>query len=157
MSRFILSAALLALAACETPVGPAPDASASNSTPTAASLTVSGAYVPAAPAGGTSGLFFTVSAGPTADTLLAVQTDVAARTEIHESIDAGDGMRGMRAVQGVPVPVGTGVALAPGGTHAMLFEVTQALAPGDTVRAVALFARAGEVPVVAVVRSLQEM
>lgn len=149
MPRLALAAALLGLAACEAPPAPtgAPDGP----------RTVSSAYVPAAPAGGTAGLFFDVSAARTADTLLAVKTDVAARVQVHRTTAGSGGMRGMARVERVAIAPGDGLAFAPGGLHAMLFEVTRALAPGDTVRATAVFAQAGDVPVVAVVRSLREM
>ena len=139
--------ALLALAACEAPAPPLPTEA----------RTITGAYVPAAPAGGTAGLFFEVSAARAPDTLLAVRTDAAAQVQIHRTTAGDGGIRGMARLDRVVVPAGGGLAFAPGGLHVMLVETTRGLAPGDTVRATAVFARAGDVPVVAVVRSLREL
>ena len=150
-----LLAGLLLLAACESPPAEAPT-SALGPSEAPAALAVSNAYAPVSPAGGTTALFFTIDGGPEADTLVAVRTEASVRTEVHESFD-DDGLRGMRPVDGVAVPAGGTVALAPGSFHAMLFETTRAIAPGDTVAATAVFARAGEVPVAAVVRSLDDL
>ena len=82
----------------------------------------------------------------------------AARADVHEAYDAGDGLRGMRTVpDGVPVAAGATVALAPGGFHAMLVGLAAPLAPGDTLDATATFARAGRLPIRAGVRALGEM
>ena len=165
MSRLTLAAfAVLAFAACETPA-PAPAAPSRDAAPTDAApsgpsgaLTVADAYAPAAPAAGTSALFFSIAAGSEPDTLVAVAFAGAERTEVHETYDTPGGLRGMRTVPGgVPVAAGATVALAPGSYHAMLLGLAAPLAPGDTLDAVATFARAGEVPLRAVVRTLGEM
>lgn len=155
MARSLLIA-MLGLAACQQP---APDAPATPDAEGVATgpLTIMDAYTPPAPAGGTGGLFLTITGGAEADTLRSVAFAGAERSEIHESYDAGDGMRGMRPVAGVPVPAGGAATLGPGGTHVMMMNLARALAPGDTLRAEATFDRAGAVPVVAVVRSLEAM
>lgn len=152
--RAFLASPLLLLAACQTPDLP-PAAAAPPTEATPAELRVGDAYTFAAPMGGTAGLFLTIDAGTEPDTLLAIRTDAALRTEVHETTDAGDGMRGMRPVEALPVP-SSGVRLEPGSVHAMLFETTRALAPGDTLGATAVFSRAGDVPVRAVVRALRD-
>ena len=142
----------LALGACAPP-GDAPPGNA----PPGDAPSVTDAYAPAAPAGGTGALFFTVTGGTEPDTLVAVAFAGAARTDVHESYD-DDGLRGMRTVpDGVPVAAGATVALAPGGVHAMLANLAAPLVPGDTLAAVATFARAGEQPFRAVVRPLGAM
>lgn len=149
--------AALGLAACEQP---APDATPDATTGTAGTqgpLTVSDAYAPPAPAGGTGGLFFTITGGAEADTLRSVAFTGAERAELHETYDAGGGMRGMRPVAGVPVAARGETALAPGSAHVMLMNLARPLAPGDTLRAEATFARAGSVAVVAVVRAPDAM
>ena len=161
MTRALLLAPLLLLTACQdTPEPDLPPPAATPPTePTPATagrveLRVGDAYAFATPAGGTAGLFMTIDAALEPDTLLDVRSDAAARTEVHESYDAGGGMRGMRPVLNLPVPNGGGVRLEPGGYHVMLIETTRALAPGDTLAATAVFAKAGEVPVRAAVRPL---
>lgn len=157
MSRSAFLSALLALAACQPEVPVPPPADPLPDAPTAArtALGVSDAYLFAAPAGGTAGMFFTVDAGPDADTLLAVRSDVATKTDLHETVEA-DGLREMQPVAGVPVVGGGQVALEPGSYHVMLLETTRALAPGDTVDATAVFSSGRELPVRAVVRPLTE-
>ncbi len=120
-------------------------------------LAITDAFALPAPAGGTGGLYFTIRGGAEADTLRSVAVAGAERAEVHETYDAGDGMRGMRPVAGVAVAAGGETALAPGSAHIMLTNLAAALAPGDTLRAEATFDRAGSVPVVAVVRALGAM
>ena len=157
MIRSALLLALGAFAACapEAPEASAPGAPAASSGP--AALAVRDAVVPAAPAGGTGVLYVTITGGSEPDTLLAADVPGAARTALHEAFDAGEGMRGMRAVAGVPVPAGATVALAPGGTHAMLMGLSAALTPGDTLDATLTFARAGTVRVRAAVHALDAL
>ena len=156
MIRSALLLALGALSACapDAPTPGTPTPETPTATPEPAALAVRDAVVPAAPAGGTGALYVTVTGGPEADTLLAADVPGAARTALHEAFDAGEGMRGMRAVASGPVPAGATVALAPGGTHAMLMGLTAALTPGDTLDATLTFARAGTVRVRAAVRPL---
>jgi hypothetical protein len=154
MIRSAVLLTLSALSACA-PDAPTPEAPAASTEP--AELIVRDAYVPAAPAGGTGALYFTITGGPGADTLLAADLPGAAQTVLHEAFDAGGGMRGMRAVPGVPVPAGETVTLAPGGTHAMLVGLTAALTPGDTLDATLTFARSGSVRVRAAVKPVDEL
>jgi copper(I)-binding protein len=70
--------------------------------------------------------------GPGPDRLLGGETDAAARVELHESVLTGDVVR-MRRVEGVDLPPGERVALAPGGLHFMLLDLRRSLVPGDTL------------------------
>ena len=149
MTRTALPAALLALVACQ-PDAPAADAPASapaGAVDAPSRFAVSTPFVAAAPAGGAGGVFLSVTAGPEPDTLVGARADVAERVELHETYDAGDGLRGMREVAAVPVAPGETVALAPGGAHVMLMNLARELAPGDTLDLELDFARAGAVPV----------
>lgn len=66
-------------------------------------------------------------------TLVGAQTDVAGKTEVHEMVEM-DGEMMMQAIEGgLVLKVGRGQVLQPGGTHIMLMEVGDALAPGDEV------------------------
>lgn len=153
--RVLLLAPALVLAACQTDtptdnpavtdVTPPVDASA---TPTAVS--VSDPFTAAAPAGGTGGVFLTITGGPEADTLLGASFAGAEQVEVHETYDTDGGMRGMREAEaGIPVPAAETVELAPGGYHIMLINLTEASAEGDTLDLTLEFAQAGslEVPV----------
>jgi copper(I)-binding protein len=97
------------------------------------------AAVPGRPAAG----YFTITGGPTDATLVSVSTDVAVKTELHESKAAtgGQGMT-MEALRQVPVPALQQVRFAPGGKHAMLFDLNPAVKPGGTITFIFTFADA---------------
>jgi periplasmic copper chaperone A len=75
--------------------------------------------------------------------LLAAETDVAGRTEIHETTMDGDVMR-MRPVEAVEVAAGGEVAFQPGGLHVMLLDVRRDLVAGETFALTLRFADGGE-------------
>jgi copper(I)-binding protein len=80
--------------------------------------------LPAVP-GRPAAAYFTLHGGPTDTTLIAVTTDVAIRSEMHESM-----ARGMVPLPSVPVPATQDVAFQPGGRHVMLFNVNPGIKPG---------------------------
>lgn len=143
-----LAAALL-FGACQTAPAPAP----APGTP----LRIADAYVPAAPAGGTSALFLEVTGGAEPDTLLGALFDGAERVELHESVERAGGLRGMRAVDALPVAPGQTVALQPGGYHVMLIGLRETLEAGDSLEVALRFARAGGLAVRAGVRPLEDL
>jgi len=78
-----------------------------------------------------SGAFMTLTAS--ADSrLVEARSPIAGIVEIHEMAMDGAVMR-MRAIDGIDLPTGKGVALAPGGYHVMLMDLKQPLKAGDTV------------------------
>ncbi|MFA6107174.1 MAG: copper chaperone PCu(A)C [Candidatus Latescibacterota bacterium] len=94
---------------------------------------------------------------PAAVVLRAVETPLARRVELHESVQDGEYLR-MRRLDGIEVPARGTVELRPGGLHLMLLELTQVPRAGETV-ALRLFfegsaAPAGAVAVQAEVRGL---
>lgn len=102
--------------------------------------------------GATSAIYLTlVNAGDRPDTLVAVQTDVAAVAELHETRVENDVMR-MQPVAEIPVPAGGRTELKPGGFHIMLMGVKKELHPGDRFAATLVFAEAGSVPITVTVR-----
>jgi periplasmic copper chaperone A len=64
--------------------------------------------------------------------LVAVESPIAKRGEIHEMSQEGGVMR-MRAMKSVKLPAGRKVAFSPGGMHFMLFDPAKPLAAGSTV------------------------
>lgn len=82
--------------------------------------------------------------GPADDLLVAARTDAADRVELHESV-VGDGgtVRMEERRDGIAVPAGQGVTLAPGGLHLMLLDPGP-LAAGDTFELTLEFDRGGE-------------
>ena len=81
------------------------------------------------------------------DRLLGAVSPVAARTELHRTV-IEDGIARMRpARDGVALPAGTTVELAPGGYHFMLIDLGAALTAGTHVPLTLHFERAGEITV----------
>lgn len=77
--------------------------------------------------------YFTIHGGDKADHLIDVGTDVAIRTEMHETSQAG-GMSHMAKIEGgLDVPARARIAFEPGGKHVMLFNVNPGIKPGSKV------------------------
>lgn len=87
------------------------------------------------------------NAGDTPDVLLAVETPVATKVEIHASSTDGGVMKMSRLEGGVPIPARGTAKLETGGTHVMLMKLKQPLAIGDKVPATLVFRNAGRVAV----------
>jgi len=75
--------------------------------------------------------------------LVAVETAVAERAELHETTLDGGVMR-MRPVPALEVPPGGAVALEPGGPHVMLLDVRRDLAAGESFPLTLRFEDGGE-------------
>ncbi|GGJ97635.1 copper chaperone PCu(A)C [Pseudomonas matsuisoli] len=84
--------------------------------------------------------------GSEPDRLLAVETAIAGRAELHEHVHAGDMMK-MQKVDSVVIPAGGEITFAPSGYHVMLFDLKQPLRSGDRFPLTLHFERAGDVPV----------
>ena len=81
------------------------------------------------------------------DVLKAVETVAAKRAVIHRGQVVG-GVSSMRPLdQGLALPAGATVRLAPGGDHVMLLGLNRALTKGTRVPATLVFQRAGRVRV----------
>jgi copper(I)-binding protein len=86
------------------------------------------AAVPGRPAAG----YFTLHGGRADTKLVGVSVAGVPRVELHLSrMTAGD-MMTMDATPAVDLPAGAALSFAPGGRHAMLFDVPAALTPGKT-------------------------
>ncbi len=70
---------------------------------------------------------------PADDVLLGGNSPVAGRLEIHEMHMDGTIMRMRELPDGVPLPAGQPVALAPGGLHIMLVDLKQPLVAGQMI------------------------
>mgnify|MGYP006439156961 CR=1 FL=1 len=70
--------------------------------------------------------------GGSADTLVGVATPDAGMASLHRVVES-DGMTRMRHSEGLEIPAGGSLRLAPGEQHIMLMQVKRTLAPGDTV------------------------
>lgn len=133
----IAGLATVALAACS---NGSSSSGSSGTSPTAAGsslvadcpLTVTDAWVKAAPSGMTAA-FATVS-NPSAQpaTITAASTPAAGKTELHETVDTGGTMT-MKQVPALTVPANGQLTLAPGGNHIMLMNIPSPIEPGEDV------------------------
>lgn len=84
--------------------------------------------------------------------LVAVETGAAERVEIHE-MRTEDGMMRMRQLtEGLPLPAGETVTLAPGGLHLMLIAPGEEVGAGSSVELTLRFANGPSQVVIAEVR-----
>ena len=124
----------------------------------AGSISITKAYSHPTPAPGVPGVGFMtiVNASNHDDRLLAVSSAAAGSVEIHQSVIEKGVMR-MRAItDGVSVPAGESVSLAPAGLHLMLFDLKQPLRLGDQLALSLKFERAGVIDVVLSVQARGE-
>jgi periplasmic copper chaperone A len=159
----MIAVGALALAAC----GSDDATTAPVATPLAGgAVSVSGAWARNSPMGASVGAAYLVITSPVDDELISVTvpTDIAARTEIHETVmvqpdeeedsedadDSGDGHGGshgamgggamtMREVGSIQLPAGKMVLLQPGGLHIMMIDLAAPLALGTTFTAILEF------------------
>jgi hypothetical protein len=83
----------------------------------------------------------------TPDRLIAAETPRASRVEMHE-MSVTDGIMRMRPItDGIALPPGAEVRLAPGGQHLMLIGPQGGFAQGARVPVTLIFERAGRVDV----------
>jgi copper(I)-binding protein len=80
-----------------------------------------------------------VHGGPSPATLISVTTDVAIKSEMHETMDKA-AMSTMAPLARVEIPANTDVAFAPGGRHVMLFDMNSGIKPSDRVTLTFAFA-----------------
>ncbi|WAC25567.1 copper chaperone PCu(A)C [Ancylobacter sp. SL191] len=85
--------------------------------------------------------------GKTADTLVSATAEIADHVEIHE-MAVKDGIMTMRMLpNGLEIPAGGEVKLAPGGFHLMFMGLKQPLKEGESFKGTLTFAKAGTVNV----------
>jgi copper(I)-binding protein len=96
--------------------------------------------------------YLTLVGGPDSDRLLGAATPRAAMAELHV-VTESDGMSRMRQTDGIDVPAGKTVSLAPQGTHVMLMGLDEPLVAGQRFPLTLEFAAAGAVTVSVTVRA----
>lgn len=109
------------------------------------SLPFTRATLPNAPVGG--GFLTIENAGAEADRLVSASSGVAEKTQIHEMAMQGDVMKMGELADGLEIPAGETVVLAPGGLHIMFIGLKQAFVEGETVAVTLTFEKAGSVEV----------
>jgi hypothetical protein len=115
----------------------------------AGDLLLSQAWSRATPGGAkVAGGYITIeNKGATADKLLGGSSPAAGKVEVHE-MAMDNGVMKMRPVSdGLPIPPGQSIKLAPGGYHIMLMELKAPLKKGGKVPVTLNFEKAGAVNV----------
>jgi copper(I)-binding protein len=117
--RLALFAPLLLLAACHT----------RSSEP---KVTHAWVRLPAV-AGQPAAAYFTIHGGRGDKKLVRIESALAAKTEMHASMKAMDGMATMTPLAHIDVPAGGNIQFKPGGNHAMLIGLDPVVKPGTAV------------------------
>lgn len=87
-----------------------------------------------------------VNEGSDPDRLLRIETPVAARAEVHETVSE-EGVMKMRPVGEVEIPARTTIKLKPGGLHIMLMGLSEPLDKGGKISLTLRFEKSGAVSV----------
>lgn len=86
--------------------------------------------------------------GSEADRLIAVRSDIAASSDVHEMAVDGNGVMTMRPLSdGIEIPAGEEVKLEPGSFHIMFMDPAKPLVEGESFAGTLVFEKAGEVAV----------
>lgn len=110
--------------------------------------------LPAVP-GRPAAAYVTIQGGGETTSLMKIATPAANRTELHEMKSEG-GMMTMSPLDSLPIPAGETVKLAPGGAHAMLFDVAPTLRAGGTIPLRLSFANGRTIEVAAKIKAAGE-
>lgn len=103
------------------------------------------ATLPNAPVGG--GYITITNKGAKADRLVSAASPVAGVVQIHQMKMEGDLMKMNELPDGVEIPAGATVALAPGGLHIMFMKLNAPLVEGTKIPVTLTFEKAGSVDV----------
>lgn len=92
--------------------------------------------------------------GTTPDHLIGISTDVAAKAELHQSLNE-DGVMKMKPVPILELKPGETVELKPGGYHIMLTGLKQPLVAGQSFPVTLEFEKAGKQQVTVTIEAMQ--
>ena len=96
--------------------------------------------------------YLTIDGGAADDILVSASTARATMVHLH-TVEESGGVAKMRAVEGIKVPAGKRVVLAPKGTHIMLMGLSKPLVAGESFPLELRQAKAGAVGVTVLVQS----
>ncbi len=102
---------------------------------------------PAASAKAAGGFMAIVNSGAEPDRLIGVESDIAMKSEVHESKVDANGIGTMTHLEALEIPAGGTVTLQHGGLHIMFMGLKGQLAEGELHKATLIFERAGRVEV----------
>lgn len=116
---------------------------------TSGDISVSAAFSRATlPGAKSAGGFMVISnGGTTPDRLIGASTEGAQLSQIHEMKMEGDMMKMGELPDGLDIPAGGSVTLAPGGLHVMMMGLIQPLKSNECLALTLQFEKAGAVPV----------
>jgi periplasmic copper chaperone A len=120
------------------------------------SLTISSAWTRATPPRApTAGGFVTIeNSGEASDRLIGATSPIAGRAELH-AMSMRDGTMIMQQVKnGIEIPPGGTVTLAPGGLHIMFMKLSESLVEGGTVSVILSFENAGDIEILFPVQAM---
>lgn len=144
MNRFA-AAGLVAAAMLFT----APSVLADDASVMAGSLELSGAFtratLPAAKVGG--GFLTITNHGTESDRLVSAASPATPMVQLHEMRMDGDVMKMRELENGIEIPAGETVILAPGGLHLMFMKMTTPFVEGEEVSVTLGFEKAGTVDI----------
>jgi len=143
-------AASVAVAACGAALAQSPGVEPScayGQAFTAGSITVTGAFMPAAPKGApTAAAYMQIASTGGADTLTGA-TSAAGELSLHQMKSDGNVMQMVPVAGGLPVPAGGSVSLDPMTYHLMMSGMAQPFTEGECVEMTLHFANAGDLPI----------
>jgi copper(I)-binding protein len=102
---------------------------------------------PAASAKSAGGYMAIVNTGTEVERLIGIETEIAAKAEVHESKVDADGVGTMEPVPALEIPPGKTVNLEHGGYHIMFMGLTSPLVEGEMRKATLIFEKAGRVEI----------
>ena len=121
-----------------------------------AAITITDPWGRNSPAAAENGAFYMTltNNSDSEDKLLSATTDACGMVELHEMYDKGDGVMGMRPVEGgsIQVPAGGSTELKPGGLHVMCMMKQVDFAAGTEIPLTLTFEKAGEMEITAEIR-----
>lgn len=111
-------------------------------------ITVENAWGRPSPKVATAGAFYMIlkNSGTEADKLVSARSDSCGVVELHESYDMGDGVMGMRPVEGgfIEIPAKGQAELKMGGVHIMCIDKLDDFQEGVVLNVTLFFEKSGE-------------
>ena len=102
---------------------------------------------PAATAKAAGGFMAIVNNGTEVERLIGIESDIAAKSETHESKVDANGVGTMEHVDAIEIPPGETVNLEHGGYHVMFMGLAGPLTEGEMHKATLIFEKAGRVEI----------
>ncbi|WP_235890725.1 copper chaperone PCu(A)C [Martelella alba] len=151
--RLAMASALILASQCGASAETMPQADAGQTTEGTTvmlgDLALSGAFaratLPGAPVGG--GFLTITNHGDSDDRLISAAADIAGLVQLHNMRMEGDVMRMYQMKDGIDIPAGDTVMLAPGGLHIMFMKLHGPLVEGETIKVELKFIKAGSIMV----------